>query len=262
MTRVPCLVTLVLLVVAGQPGAQAPASAPDGRVVVIAELFTSEGCSSCPPADSLLTQLVATQPIAGVRVVGLSQHVDYWDRLGWRDRFSSARFTARQTDYSDRLFDGNGIYTPQIVVDGHLQAVGNDLAEVTAAVRRAMLQPKAPVSVDVRIENRSLAVDVRASVTDAVAGSEPIELLVAVVENGLTSAVRSGENEGLTLAHSAVVRRLESMGNLPASQRDVAKRVSLSLDKGWQTSRLEVVALLQQRRGRRIVGAAAAPVVR
>ena len=261
MTRALCVAALLLPVLAGQPGAQPPASTPDGRVVVVAELFTSEGCSSCPPADALLTQLVARQPIPGVRVIGLSQHVDYWDRLGWRDRFSSARFTARQTDYSDRLFDGNGIYTPQIVIDGHLQAVGNDSEAVRAAVRRAMLQPKAPVSVDARVADRSLAVDVRASVSDGVAGREPIEVLVAIVENGLKSAVNSGENEGLTLAHSAVVRRLESVGSLQAGTGDFTKRVSLSLDKSWVASNLEVVAFLQQRQGRRIVGAAAVPVV-
>src|SRR5260221_9151119 len=104
----------------------APGSAP--RSIVVVELFTSEGCSSCPPADDVLSQLAHRQPVAGVEVLTLSEHVDYWDRLGWRDPFSSAMYSTRQSNYDARVFHRHGVYTPQLVVDGQLERVGSDVS--------------------------------------------------------------------------------------------------------------------------------------
>src|SRR5437870_1199702 len=92
-------------------------SGVEGKTPVVVELFTSEGCSDCPPADALLEKLIATQPVAGAEIIALGQHVDYWDRLGWKDRFSSAAVTKRQQQYQTR-FNTDSIYTPQMVVDG------------------------------------------------------------------------------------------------------------------------------------------------
>src|SRR5712691_12974543 len=97
----------------------APGSAP--RSIVVVELFTSEGCSSCPSADDVLSQLAHRQPVSGVEVLALEEHVDYWDRLGWRDPFSSAAFSARQSEYESLAFHTGSIYTPQLVVDGRFQ---------------------------------------------------------------------------------------------------------------------------------------------
>ena len=118
-TRLILGLAMSLLAPATSPGSPPPA-------VVIAELFTSEGCSSCPPADTLLRQFAEAQPFDGAQLIALEEHVDYWDRLGWRDPFSSAQFTTRQTEYSDRVFRTTGIYTPQLVVDGVRECVGSD----------------------------------------------------------------------------------------------------------------------------------------
>src|SRR5579863_4698052 len=119
------------------------------RTIVVAELFTSEGCSSCPPADEVLSQLMRLQTIQGVEVLALGEHVDYWDRLGWRDPFSSAAFTARQSEYEAHVFHTSSIYTPQLVVDGQLERVGSDFDAVQRAIRKAAQAPKAAVGVAV-----------------------------------------------------------------------------------------------------------------
>src|SRR5580704_13674088 len=106
------------------------------KSMVVAELFTSEGCSSCPPADAVLSRLVLRQPVAGVEVLALGEHVDYWDRLGWRDSFSSAAYSARQSNYDARVFHRNEVYTPQLVVDGQLERVGSDVDAVQRAVKQ------------------------------------------------------------------------------------------------------------------------------
>src|SRR5258705_5412733 len=102
----------------------APGTGP--RNVVVVKLFTSEGCSSCPSADDLLSQLAHRQPVPGVEVLALGEHVDYWDRLGWRDPLSSPAFSARQSNYDARVFHAHQLDTPQLVIDGRLERGGSD----------------------------------------------------------------------------------------------------------------------------------------
>lgn len=122
----------------------APAINPSPREPVLLELFTTEGCSSCPPADRLLEELDRTQPFAGVELIALSGHVDYWNHFGWKDPYSSALYSARQVDYANR-FHLESVYTPQLVVDGKSQVVGNDRREVLSVIGHSIHDPKLPI---------------------------------------------------------------------------------------------------------------------
>jgi hypothetical protein len=224
---------------------------PPPRSPVVVELFTSEGCSSCPPADLLLTRLLATQPVAGAEIIPLEFHVDYWDRLGWKDPFSSAAFTKRQERYSG-IFGEDRIYTPQMVVDGHAELVGSDESAALGAIRKSAADPHLPVSVSASVRDGSLRIAVKAPPLPA--KTDPIDIIVALVEDRLSSSVRGGENSGRTLPHSAVVRRVESIAPLGAGA--FTGEGQWRLDSGWQRANLRVVAFLQARKNLRIFGGA------
>jgi hypothetical protein len=140
--------SLFAVLLVGTAGATLGATAESSSTAapVLLELFTSEGCSSCPPADRLLETLDRTHLIAGAEVIVLSEHVDYWDRLGWKDPFSSPQYSARQYEYS-RKFHLDGVYTPQLVVDGKVQLVGSDRSGPIAAIERARREQKIAVAI-------------------------------------------------------------------------------------------------------------------
>jgi hypothetical protein len=221
------------------------------RVPVIVELFTSEGCSSCPPADAALIRLASTQPVRGVEIVAMSEHVDYWNSLGWTDPFSSAQFSQRQDEYG-RAFGLDGSYTPQMVVDGREQFVGNDVRNAVQAISRAAAAAKRPFQLTATTVN---ADTVRLQVQiepDSTSGSEDVYL--AVTEDNLSSNVKRGENEGRVLAHTAVVRRLSLIGNIDRRNGFHGEPV-IRLDRRWKPSELRFLIFVQDRKSRRILAA-------
>jgi hypothetical protein len=229
------------------------------RVAVVAELFTSEGCSSCPPADDLLRQLIQDQPIAGVEVIALSEHVDYWDRLGWKDPFSSARFTARQNAYA-RVFGGDRIYTPQLVVNGRDEVVGNDAGAVRRALANAAKGARAGVEVSGTVAGTAAAIRVAVRDVPADANKHGLAVLAAIVEDDLASDVTRGENARRRLHHAAVTRFIDAVGTLEPKRVSTEIAREIPLDPGWRADRLRAVAFVQDPRSQRILGAAAAPL--
>lgn len=221
------------------------------RVPVVVELFTSEGCSSCPAADAALRELAQAQSVPGVEVIALGEHVDYWNRLGWKDGFSSSAYTERQRQYASGF--GSGSYTPQAVVNGRYELVGSRRAELAATVARAARAPQAAVSVAVAGGTAQVRVG------SLPAGTAPAEVLLAITESGLASQIGRGENSGLLLHHAAVVRRLVSLGRVGADGAFAASP-ALSLPADWKRPNLRVVALVQEVASRRIVGAGTAAV--
>ncbi len=255
-----------LIAAAGRAAGAGPddAAAPP-RTPVIVELFTSQGCSSCPPADDLLRSLARNQPVPGALIIPLSEHVDYWDRLGWRDPFSSPRFTARQRDYA-AAFDAPTTYTPQIVVDGRVGLIGSRGVEVRAAIGDARNRPKVPVRIEVASHPHSRVVEVAAAIgpDEPRVAAEALGVWLAITEGGLATDVLAGENRFRRLRHSGVVRHLERVDTLPpdAVHDGRSARARLRLDPNWERGRLHAVVFLQERESRRIVGAAQAIVRR
>jgi hypothetical protein len=221
------------------------------RVPVLLELFTSEGCSSCPPADSLLEALDVNQPVAGASVIVLSEHVDYWDVGGWKDPFSSAALTSRQRDYN-RRFHLDGVYTPQMVVDGQAELVGSRVAQAREAIEKAARRPKTPLDIVLTgRDSRSLTVRVGFQSM----GSSDGTVFVALAEGHVESQVGGGENSRRHLRHVAAVRALIPAGTVRARE-PFSKQVNLSIPLGAGKGGWRVVAFVQERSSGRVLGAA------
>jgi hypothetical protein len=245
---------LTILMAVGVSAQNAPRPA---AVPVVIELFTSEGCSSCPPADELLAILMKEQPVPGARIIALGEHVDYWDRLGWRDQFSSAQFTARQNEYAARAFHTDNIYTPQLIVNGTQEVLGSDArAAAQAIAKAAQRQPSVTVTVALASEK---SVQLQASVAPSAKIDEPTEMLLAITEEGLGSHVLRGENKGKDLQHGTVLRSLVPVGTMAAKDASWSATKTVSLDKDWNPGHLQVIAIAQAKNSRRILGAAAIP---
>lgn len=238
--------------------AERATAAPNSAVVV--ELFTSQGCSSCPPADRLISQL--GDPQLRPRVIPLAFHVDYWDRLGWRDPFSSSAWTTRQQGYA-RAMGLNGTYTPQIVVAGSRQCVGSDQSKVMAAIQEEA-KGQRPVKITITQADPSGGGgrgEVRFKLT-AQALADVMwdqQILVAVFESGLETKIRSGERGGESLINDFTVRRLVPIFVL--QHRAGSKKsceVVIPVEAGWKRDRLGVAVFAQDPMTLKIEGATVA----
>jgi hypothetical protein len=216
---------------------------------VIVELFTSEGCSSCPPADALLAKLEKEQPVDGAEIIVLGEHVDYWDRLGWRDRFSSHEFTKRQEAYAER-FNIDSAYTPQMIVGGAKEFNGADSREASEAISNSISQSVATVG----MKPAGAKLDI--SVSQAPKGAE---VFLAITESGLTNSVLRGENTGRTLTHTGVVRLLRSLGKV-AADGTFSANPELKSEAEWKKPNLAAVVFVQKAGNREIVGAGRLPL--
>jgi hypothetical protein len=254
---------------AGEPAASSQPAAPGGDRVAVVELFTSQGCSSCPPADRLLSKLANDAQFQGKvsqgKVIPLAFHVDYWNSIGWTDPFSSSRWSQRQSAYAGRVFHTNRIYTPQVVVNGHTECVGNSEGDVTGRIADALaVEPAAQISLTVAppTPDGHLKVNVGAKLAKAVAAGD-LDLWVAVYESGLSTDVKAGENASRVLRNDRVVRRLEKAFTLPGKAgAEKAGEIVLGIDKRWKVDALGVAAFLQDPATLAIHGAAAREVGR
>jgi hypothetical protein len=214
------------------------------NVPVVVELFTSEGCSSCPPADALLEQLDRTQPVDGAHIVVLGEHVDYWDHQGWRDPHSSAAFTARQHAYALRF--ARDPYTPQIVVDGRTEVLGNDRQAVLSGIKAEAREPRLAL----RIVPEEGGSKVRVEADPLPAGKlRKAELFVARALDSGASDVLRGENSGRKLHHVAIVTDLRQVGK-------VDQREPLRVAVAVPATGTRLIAFVQEPGTGRILGAA------
>jgi hypothetical protein len=228
------------------------------RMPVLLELFTSEGCSSCPQADEALEELARTQPIAGAEIVPLELHVDYWNTLGWTDPFSRPEATARQEAYAAAgVAPGYAgqLFTPQMVVDGTRSFVG-DRALAVQAVTQALARPKRPLRAELRAAPGGVDVELHVGPGE----EKGAALWLVLTESGLSSRVTRGENKGRTLQHAPVARSFERVASVPAA--GWTGTVRLPIAHAWRRDALRVVAFAQDSGTGRILalGTARVPV--
>ena len=247
----------VLLLALASSAASLPmraAGAPEAPSPVVVELFTSQGCSTCPPADRLLARLGAE---AGANVVALAFHVDFWNHLGWSDPFSSSEWTRRQEAYGRRF--ASEIFTPEAVVGGTQAILGSDERALRAAIAAAAGRPAVQVALAIEPSADALRARIELQVPAELQGRK-LDLLVAVVESGLSTAVGRGENAGRSLSEDFVVRSLDRVGRLGARTGATARfSATLPVAAGWSRDKLGVVAFLQDPSSLGICGAAVSP---
>ncbi|HKF06154.1 MAG TPA: DUF1223 domain-containing protein [Candidatus Sulfotelmatobacter sp.] len=230
----------------------------NGRTPVLVELFTSEGCSSCPPADRFLEKL-DHQPVTGAEMIVLSEHVDYWNHIGWKDPYSAHLYSERQSLYGKR-FGLDSVYTPQMVVDGSSEFVGSNPALADEAFANALTVPKISVHLSLLSADASgVQVHLDTGALGPSFGAREAEVQIAVALSRAESQVSSGENAGHRLTHVSVVRSLTKVGILKRGQ-GLSQDVHVNLGSGSESQNLRLIAFVQEPQQGRVLGAALLPL--
>lgn len=216
-----------------------------GLQPILVELFTSESCASCPPAEQNLAYLQKEQPYAGAEIITLAFHVDYRDAPGWKDPFASPLFTQRQQVY-DRKFRTGNIYTPQMVVDGDIEFIGSKLEKAESAIRKSLKNEKGKVELNVSGDKLEIRVS-------ALPKMDFATVYLAYAEDGLSSDVRGGENAGKFLSHVSVVRALNGVSRIEPQQAAFELETDLRIDPAWDRGRLKAVVFVQENHSRKIL---------
>ncbi len=234
---------------------ESPDANPDRKPVLV-ELFTSEGCSSCPPADLVLQKLLAQQPVPGVEIIALEEHVDYWNHDGWIDPYSAPAWTERQQAYSN--LQKTDPYTPELVIDGQSQIVGSKVPDVLREIAAASKAAKAEVTITP--ENSIAQGSRRFKIAVKKLEGNPhdsAEVWLAVTEDGLHSDVSRGENHGLALNHVATLRSLRKIGVAdPGKSGPFSADAEVKLNSHWNPSNLHVTIFLQKKKSLEVIGVA------
>ena len=229
-----------------------PTEAADARRSVVIELFSSEGCSSCPPADIVLRNLARAGTHGSAEIIAIEEHVDYWNYLGWADPFSNAAFTARQRSYAEAM-GFRGVYTPQAVVDGQADVIGNDQEGILEAIAEAAKRPKARVLLArERDELRVTISELPKPLVDA-------EVLFTWTEEGLSTAVPRGETAGVTVVHAPIARTIETLGTIRAGENTFATTKGLPRITDAKKSKTRAIVIIQATSKKAILGAASIP---
>lgn len=229
-------------------GSARDATAATSEPPIVIELFTSQGCSSCPPADALLEDYAKRDG-----VIALSFHVDYWDYLGWKDRFASADFSARQREYA-RARGDSAVYTPQAVVNGRHQVVGSSTADIEEALGGAQSASESPSDGRVEIEAAITGANLDIRVKPPKSGRSDADILLAVVQPAATVKIKRGENSGRTITYRNIVRQLTRIGAWDGTAATLTE--PLPAADGFGNA--SYVVLVQQPDGGAILGAAIA----
>jgi hypothetical protein len=246
MRSLICLFILLAILGAGSSRSFSQKAA---RAPVLIELFTSEGCDTCPPADKYLQKLLEEQPIGGVEIIAMAEHVDYWNRLGWADPFSSALFSNRQKDYAS-YFKHDSVYTPQMIVNGTRELRGKDGVK---PIEQAAMDQSGTIKLNIDAATDSnLTLSLRITKLPKLSIGDRAIVMLAVTEDDLESNVLRGENSGRKLKHMAVARVLKSVGEVSGDETNLS--ADLTLEKSWKRNDLSVVAFIQEAQSRRVLG--------
>lgn len=230
-------------------------AASPAKTPILLELFTSEGCSSCPPADSFVRRLDAAQPLAGAQIIVLSEHVDYWDHDGWKDPYSSHEFTFRQEEYVG-AFHLDSPYTPQIILDGTRVLDMSKPQELDGAFHQALAEAVVPVEITSLKIAASAPDHIQAHIeADGAHASRNADVYVAIALDHAESQVLRGENKGRDLQHVGVVESLSKIGKLEKG-RAFSKDFEAKLKSGVDPANVRVIAFVQESGPGQVLGAA------